>query len=184
MVDCQGKLWNEGCVQSYFLRFPFVCSKFVQIYFSWFVQFYCSRLFNFLLAFSTIVSLAFGTIFLLAFVILFASFFLKGVSLYFWFFSSLPFFSCEAVLSLSTVIFAMLFKCAVLCYRYAARILDYLWQLLICSCMSQFMACISSISDLYISNTSFILLMVVPCAAHAHLKVEVQNILPHYYIWI
>ena len=109
--------------------------------------------------------------------------FLKGVSLYFWFFSSLTFFSCEAVLSLSTVIFAMLFKCVVLCYGYAARILDYLWQLLICSCMSQFMACISSISDLYISNNSFILLMVVPCAAHAHLKVEFHNILPHSYIW-
>ena len=64
-----------------------------------------------------------------------------------------PIFSfCGVILSLSMVMFTTLLKCAVLCSGYAEQLSDYLWQILICSCMSRFMAFIYSISDFYISN--------------------------------
>ena len=71
--------------------------------------------------------------------------------------------------------------CSIL-FGYAAQLSDYLWQLSICFCMSQFMACISSISDLYMSTMYFILLMVVSCAAHANFNFEAENSLSHYFI--
>ena len=58
--------------------------------------------------------------------------------------------------------------------------LGSLWKISICSHMYWFMAFIFSISDLYISETSFVLFMVVSCdAAHAPSKIEVNNSLPH-----
>ena len=44
--------------------------------------------------------------------------------------------------------------------------------------MYRFMAGFFSISEFYITQNSFILLMVVSCATHARSKVEVQNSLP------
>ena len=92
------------------------------------------------------------------------------------------FFSCGVILLLSTVMFTKLLMFAVPCSGYAAQLLDYLWQLSICSRISRFMACIYSISDLYISKISSILLMVFTFAAHTHSKVEVQKSLPYSYL--
>ena len=94
---------------------------------------------------------------------------------------------------LTTILFLMLnctvtiygntrngFKCAVICSRSAARLLDSLWKLSIYSWMSRFMEHMSLISELYISAVSLILLMVVTCAAHVRSyflkKITVYNI--------
>ena len=76
-----------------------------------------------LLAICSIVSLAFGTIVLPEILLLFISFLLKRISWSFWLFSSLLFYLlCGVILSLLTVMFTMLLKCAVLCYGYAAQL--------------------------------------------------------------
>ena len=78
-------------------------------------------------------------------------------------FLSHNFFFSRVVLSLLTVIFATLLKCVVLCSGYDIQLSNSLFQLSIYYRMSRFMACISFISDFYISKTPFILLMVVVC---------------------
>ena len=139
--------------------------------FSRFVQFFCSRFVQFFVrGFQLFHSRLYSYL---------PRFFLKEYHDILTIFLSPIFFLCKVILSLLMVIFSKKLKCAVICAGYAAQILDSLWQLPIRYLMSWFMACIYSISVLYISKTSFILFMVFSCATHAHSKVEVHNILPH-----
>ena len=89
---------------------------------------------------------------------------------------------CGIILILSTVMFATFSKCAVLCSGYAVFPSNYLQQLSIYTGRSQFMERISFISEFYISKISFILLIVVSCAAHAHSYIGLNKCLPHSYI--
>ena len=91
---------------------------------------------------------------------------------------SLIFFFYGVILSLSTLMFTILCKCAVLCYGYAAHLSDSLWQLSIQVCKSLFVAHNYFVPEFNDSNISFIWLIFVSFAAHACLKVEVQNCLP------
>ena len=176
LIDCRGKIWNEEYRHSDLLLFYFSACNFSIIFIaicSIYLFLICSTI---LLAFGSIVSLDFGSIVLLTIVLLFAPFLLKGVLQYSWQFSSLPF--ClfyGIILSILMVMFATLLKCALFCSRYAVKFLNYLLQISICYHMYWFMSCIFYISDLYILKMSFILLMVVSCAAHTRLKVEVQK---------
>ena len=99
---CQGKLWNEGNMQSDFLRFYVICSILLLVF--------------------VLIVLNASTV-SLAIILLFESFFSQGIWQSSWQPSSLPFFFCRVKLSKSTVMYATF---SVFCSRYDARLSNYL----------------------------------------------------------
>ena len=103
--------------------------------------------------------IAFGSIVSLAIILLFPHVLSKGIWWTSWQSTSLPFcLFCEFILSLSTVMFETLLKCAVLCYGYATRLFLFLvktihmsFQVLVC--FTQFLCLrIERLQHLFISG--------------------------------
>ena len=159
LVYFQGNILNEGYIHSDLLRLTFFAHNLFIFISRYFFNYIVHHFFN---CVSHIWFSCFSHI-----ILLFGSFSLKWVLQSSWRNSSLPFcFFCGFIISLLALIFTTLLTCVVFCYVYTVQFSDYLWQLSICSRISSFVACIYFISYLYISTVSFILLMVISCAAH------------------
>ena len=141
-------------VQLFFTR-QLICLQFFEFYFSRLLQFFCSQIYSY-----------------------FSHFFQKGYDNLLTIFPSIIFFFFGVIPSLSTVMFAILLKCAVLCSGYTKRLSHSLWQLSIQVYRSRFVARNSFVSELNDSNISLIWLVDISCATHACLKDEVQNFYP------
>ena len=161
---------NSICSVIYFFFSQFVqfyCSQFVQFYCSQFVQLFCSQLVQ---------------LFCFAIILLCAFFVERDIMIF-------------LTIFFSTILFLM--WCYTITIKGEARNVIEMCSMLLrlcCTDFGLFMTAINMllhvsvygtcfyISGLYISTISFILQMVVSCAAHVRSKVEVQNILMHSYI--
>ena len=155
------KLWNVECIQFNFLIFPFVSSQFFHLIARILLNCFTRILFN-----CFICVLVFTPIYILFVVRISFMIFLTPILVILWNYTG----TIEINFSMSS-------NCVVLFFGYTARPSYYLWQLSICLHMSWFMACISSVSVLYISMIYFILLMVISCDEHVCSCVEWNKLL-------